>query len=94
MSRDAALLSSHQFILMGTFCAVWSMCVDQILGDWRLRGSDREEFSAKLARRYAELNVQISTGSDPKKIADIFEAAGVSPTRLHLGYQAVDTVTS
>ncbi len=56
-------------------------------------GGDREEFAAKFARRQADLDVWVSTGSSSQKVKDIFEAAGVSLTRLHLDYQAVDTVT-
>ena len=57
-------------------------------------GSDREEFAAKLALQHPELEVWISTGSQPEKATKIFESAGVSPARLHLDYRAVDTVTN
>lgn len=57
-------------------------------------GSDREEFAAEFARRQADLDVWVSTGSGSQKVRDIFEAAGISLARLHLDYRAVDTVTN
>lgn len=57
-------------------------------------GSDREVFAAEFARRHADLNVWVSTGSSAKKVEAIFEAMGISLTRLNLDYRAVDTVTN
>ncbi len=50
--------------------------------------------AVKLARRHPELDVWVSTGSKADAIADIFEAAGVLLSRVHMDYRAVDTVTN
>ena len=52
-------------------------------------GSDREVFAAEFARRHADLNVWVSTGSSAKKVEAIFEAMGISLKRLlNLDYRS------
>ena len=57
-------------------------------------GQDREIAAARLAHKYPELDVWISTGSSKEKVSEIFTEAGISLSRLHLDYRAVDTVTN
>lgn len=57
-------------------------------------GPEREQLTAELARWYPSLDIWISSGSSPDKIRNIFQAAGVSLTRIHMDYRAIDTVTN
>ncbi len=60
------------------------------LGAW----IDREEYTAELARWYPSLEIWVSSGSPPSMAYEIFRAAGIPDSRLHLDYRAVDTVTN
>ncbi|MDZ8023366.1 MAG: YdcF family protein [Nostoc sp. SerVER01] len=60
------------------------------LGAW----IDREQVAAEIARWYPSLEVWVSSGTPPEIARPIFEAAGISDSRLHLDYRAVDTVTN
>jgi uncharacterized SAM-binding protein YcdF (DUF218 family) len=54
----------------------------------------REQFAAKFARQHPDLPIWVSGGS-PKEYADwVFEQAGIDRQRVHLDYQAVDTLTN
>jgi len=55
--------------------------------------ADRERFAAKLAKEYPELPIWVSSGSPRRYVKKIFKKAGISPERLHLDYNARDTVT-
>jgi uncharacterized SAM-binding protein YcdF (DUF218 family) len=55
---------------------------------------DRERFAAKLARKYPDLPIWVSSGSPRPYVQKIFRKAGISLDRLHLDYQAKDTVTN
>lgn len=55
-------------------------------------GHYREESAAQLAWAYPSLDVWISSGSTPETIYSIFQKARVSTNRLHLDYQASDTI--
>jgi len=55
---------------------------------------DREIFSAKFAKKHPNLPVWISSGAPPEYTEHVFEKTGVSLRRLHLDYEAVDTVTN
>ena len=55
---------------------------------------DREKAAARIALYYPDLDIWVSSGSEPDVVADIFRAAGINPDRLHLDYQASDTVTN
>lgn len=56
---------------------------------------EREKFAASFAHQYPDLPIWVSGGSPNQKyIRSVFAKAGVEPNRLHLDYQAVDTVTN
>jgi uncharacterized SAM-binding protein YcdF (DUF218 family) len=60
-----------------------------------LGGSERREvFAAEFARSHPDVEVWISGGSNPEYSEWVFAEAGVELDRLHLDYQAVDTVTN
>ncbi|MBV9387416.1 MAG: YdcF family protein [Chroococcidiopsidaceae cyanobacterium CP_BM_ER_R8_30] len=55
---------------------------------------ERERFAAQFARQHPNLTIWVSSGS-PKDYAErVFAKAGISPSRLHLDYRALDTVTN
>ncbi|MDJ1170416.1 YdcF family protein [Roseofilum sp. BLCC_M154] len=54
----------------------------------------REQFAADFARKHSHLDVWISGGSNPEYAQWLFMEAGISLERLHLDYEAVDTVTN
>ncbi|MEL4896076.1 YdcF family protein [Crocosphaera sp. Alani8] len=55
---------------------------------------DRERFAAQLALQHPDLPIWVSSGSPQNYVKQIFTNAGVSSHRLHLDYQAKDTVTN
>lgn len=55
---------------------------------------ERETFTAEFARWYPSLKIWISSGISPNKIRRIFQASGISDSRLYLDYRATDTVTN
>lgn len=55
---------------------------------------DREKAAAQLSRYYPALEIWVSSGSEREVIRSIFQAAAIDKARLHLDYQAVDTVTN
>jgi uncharacterized SAM-binding protein YcdF (DUF218 family) len=55
---------------------------------------EREIFGANFAQTHPNLPVWISSGAPPSYAKRFFKKAGVSTERLHLDYQAVDTVTN
>jgi uncharacterized SAM-binding protein YcdF (DUF218 family) len=57
-------------------------------------GLDREEFTAQFAAWYPSLEIWVSSGAPPKTARKIFQAAGISNTRVHIDRPAVDTVTN
>ncbi len=59
-------------------------------GDW----GERERFAAKLAQQHPRLPVWVSSGVPEDYAQRVFAKAGIEPNRLHLDYQAVDTVTN
>jgi uncharacterized SAM-binding protein YcdF (DUF218 family) len=54
----------------------------------------REEFAAQFAQEHPDLPIWVSSGSNPEFTEWVFAEAGVDLARLHLDYQAVDTVTN
>lgn len=56
--------------------------------------TEREQFAAEFAKQHAELPIWVSSGSNPEYAEWLFAKAGVDPGRIHLDYQAVDTVTN
>ncbi|WP_427162807.1 YdcF family protein [Aliinostoc sp. HNIBRCY26] len=55
---------------------------------------EREKFTAQFARQYPNIPIMISGGSPPTYTKNVFTRAGINPKRLHLDYEAVDTVTN
>jgi uncharacterized SAM-binding protein YcdF (DUF218 family) len=55
---------------------------------------DRELFSAQFAKSHPNLPIWISSGAPRDYAERVFHKAGVDLERLHLDYQAVDTVTN
>ncbi len=57
-------------------------------------GSAREQFTAQLAQIYPSLEIWVSSGTSPDEASKNFQSVGISNTRVHLDYRAVDTVTN
>ncbi len=55
---------------------------------------EREKFTAQFARSHPHLPIWITGGSPKQFTEQVFKKAGVNPKRLHLDYEAVDTVTN
>ena len=55
---------------------------------------ERERHAARMASQYPELDVWVSSGSPRWYAERIFARAGVAPTRVHLDYRALDTLTN
>ena len=55
---------------------------------------EREQFAAQFAQKHPDLQIWVSSGSNPEYADWVFAQAGISPERVHLDYQAVDTVTN
>ncbi|MDJ0647944.1 MAG: YdcF family protein [Xenococcaceae cyanobacterium MO_188.B19] len=55
---------------------------------------EREKFAAELAKQYPKLPIWVSSGSPQHYAKRIFTNRGISGDRLHLDYQAQDTVTN
>ncbi|MEO0986145.1 MAG: YdcF family protein [Cyanobacteria bacterium J06639_14] len=56
--------------------------------------AQREHFAADLARQNPDLEVWVSSGSNPEYAEWLFQEANIEAMRLHLDYRAVDTVTN
>lgn len=56
--------------------------------------TEREFFAAKFAREHPELEIWVSSGSNPEYAQWVFLQSGIDPDKLHLDYDAVDTVTN
>lgn len=57
-------------------------------------GSDREKFTAQFAQMHPSLEIWVSSGTPPNQAREIFHAAGIPNTQVHLDRRAVDTVTN
>ncbi len=55
---------------------------------------EREEFAAEFARNHPHLQIWVSGGSNPEYAEWVFSKAGIDLERVHLDYQAQDTVTN
>jgi uncharacterized SAM-binding protein YcdF (DUF218 family) len=55
---------------------------------------ERETFAAEFAKAHPDLPIWVSSGSNPEYSEWLFAEAGVASDRVHLDYQAVDTVTN
>jgi uncharacterized SAM-binding protein YcdF (DUF218 family) len=56
--------------------------------------TEREQFAAEFAQQHPNLPIWVSSGSNPEYSEWLFAEAGISPERLNLDYQAVDTLTN
>ncbi|MBD1851101.1 YdcF family protein [Leptolyngbya sp. FACHB-711] len=56
--------------------------------------TEREEFAAEFAQTHPHLQIWVSSGSNPEYAEWVFSEAGIPADRVHLDYQAVDTVTN
>lgn len=54
----------------------------------------RERFAAKFAQSHPGLPIWVSSGSPEAYARRVFAKAGIKKSRVHLDYQAVDTVTN
>lgn len=54
----------------------------------------RPNFTAQFAQQHPALDIWVSSGLPPKQVRPIFRAANIPANRIHLDYQAVDTVTN
>lgn len=55
---------------------------------------EREHHAARMARQHPDLEIWVSSGSPRWYAERVFARAGVAPTRVHLDYRALDTVTN
>ncbi|MGK7920341.1 MAG: YdcF family protein [Trichodesmium sp.] len=55
---------------------------------------EREVFAAEFAQQHPNLDIWISSGTNREYAEWLFSEAGISQARLHLDYDAVDTVTN
>lgn len=56
--------------------------------------TEREIFAAKFAQEHPDLEIWVSSGSNPEFAEWNFAEAGIEAERIHLDYRAVDTVTN
>ncbi len=94
-------ISQILWFLLGLIVAFW-MSYQQFAGRvespqalFVLGGAiEREIFAAEFAREHPRLDIWVSSGTNPEYAEWLFSNAGISQTRLHLDYDAVDTVTN
>ncbi len=55
---------------------------------------EREHFAAEFAQQHPALDLWVSSGSNPEYAEWVFQDAAIPRDRVHLDYQAVDTVTN
>jgi uncharacterized SAM-binding protein YcdF (DUF218 family) len=55
---------------------------------------ERVRFAAKLAKQHPQLPIWMSSGVPKGYAYKVFTKAGIEASRIHLDYQAVDTVTN
>src|SRR5919199_3996136 len=55
---------------------------------------ERELFAAKFAQRHPGIPIWVSSGAPKEYAKRVFAKAGIDARRVHLDYQAVDTVTN
>jgi uncharacterized SAM-binding protein YcdF (DUF218 family) len=56
--------------------------------------SEREWFAAEFAQTHPDLEIWVSSGSNPEYAEWVFQSTNVPLERVRLDYQAVDTVTN
>lgn len=57
-------------------------------------GIQREQYTARFAQFYPDLDIWVSSGVPPQQAQEVFANAGISKERVHLDYRAIDTVTN
>ncbi len=55
---------------------------------------ERELFAAKFAQRHPRIPIWVSSGAPKEYAKRVFAKAGIDARRVHLDYEAVDTVTN
>ncbi|MEO0458260.1 MAG: YdcF family protein [Cyanobacteria bacterium P01_A01_bin.114] len=79
-----------------------------LMAQWHIRGlfvqpdvalvlggaTEREKFAVQFASEHPEIDVWISSGSNPEYAEWVFETGQIPPERFKLDYRAVDTVTN
>jgi uncharacterized SAM-binding protein YcdF (DUF218 family) len=56
--------------------------------------AEREHFAAAFASQHPDLEIWVSSGTNPEYAQWLFREANVAGDRVHLDYRAVDTVTN
>ncbi|MEM6837509.1 MAG: YdcF family protein [Cyanobacteria bacterium P01_C01_bin.120] len=56
--------------------------------------AEREHFAAEFAQQHPELEIWVSSGTNPEYAQWLFQEANIASERVHLDYRAVDTVTN
>ena len=54
----------------------------------------RERFAAEFAQKHPNLPIWVSGGSNPEYAEWVFKKAGIDKHRIHLDYEAIDTLTN
>ncbi|HEY9846892.1 MAG TPA: YdcF family protein [Candidatus Caenarcaniphilales bacterium] len=98
--------AKHKPLRSLAWSALFALTIGFAYGQWRgyssspeavlvLGGAlEREKFAADFARQHPDLPIWISGGSNPEYAEWLFAEAGIKPERVHLDYDAVDTVTN
>ncbi|MDJ0707886.1 MAG: YdcF family protein [Leptolyngbyaceae cyanobacterium MO_188.B28] len=55
---------------------------------------EREAFAAKFAQQHPEIDIWVSSGTNPEYAEWVFSEADIDLRRIKLDYRAVDTVTN
>jgi len=92
------VLSALPLLLLSSIVIRLAIAYDQAplpqailtLGGSRLRTT----FTAQFAQRHPALDVWVSSGSPSEEARPLFRAAEIPAQRVHLDYQAVDTLTN
>jgi uncharacterized SAM-binding protein YcdF (DUF218 family) len=90
--NQAGVSTTLALLMFLTGCADQNLQPDAIfvLGG----ATERERFAAKFATQHPELPIWVSSGSPKDYAKRVFTKAGIEASRVHLDYQAVDTVTN
>ncbi len=100
--KSSKLLNSWRWLVLSTFAITCYMGYREVKSYMAppeallvLGGhEEREKFAAELAKQHPSLPIWVSSGSPQHYVRKIFTARGISSDRLHLDYQAKDTVTN
>lgn len=92
----------RRIVFSVTLLGLLGLGYQQLAGLWQkpqavlvLGGAtEREKFAAQFAQAHPNLPIWVSSGSNPEYAEWVFSEAGIPADRVHLDYQAVDTVTN